>query len=110
MIGVDITSISRFKGKTDRFIEKILTEKEIREYKKTEHKEEFLAKRWAIKEAIFKADNSFYEFSKIEIEKKERIYTFKNFEISTSQENDTVIAFVIKKEIKDANNTEKNSS
>ncbi|MGZ9428356.1 4'-phosphopantetheinyl transferase superfamily protein [Mycoplasma sp. 1012] len=98
MIGVDIISISRFKGKKENFIKRILSENEWNSFVKTENKEKFLATRWAIKEAIFKADNKYFNFKQIDIYKENKKYKFQNFEISTSNDEDTVIAVAIKKE------------
>ncbi|MGZ9413128.1 holo-ACP synthase [Mycoplasma sp. 480] len=98
MIGVDIISISRFKGKKENFIKRILSENEWNSFIKTENKEKFLATRWAIKEAIFKADNKYFNFKQIDIYKENKKYKFQNFEISTSNDEDTVIAVAIKKE------------
>ncbi|UWD34094.1 4'-phosphopantetheinyl transferase superfamily protein [Mesomycoplasma molare] len=97
MIGVDLTQISRFKNKKETFVRKILSKNEILEYENSENKEKFLATRWAIKEAIFKADNSFFEFNLIDIKKENKRYKFREFEISTSYENNLVIAIVYKK-------------
>jgi len=55
MIGIDITNISRFSDDKDRFAEKILTADELAEYEKSHSKLNYLAGRWAAKEAIFKA-------------------------------------------------------
>ena len=57
--GVDLTQISRFAnlGKhTDRLARKILHKTELAEFaNQTSNKEMWLAVRWAIKEAVFKA-------------------------------------------------------
>jgi phosphopantetheine--protein transferase-like protein len=55
MIGCDVTKISRFAGKSERFVDKILTPYELAEYKTRHNKAEYLASRWAAKEAVFKA-------------------------------------------------------
>ncbi|WGI36440.1 4'-phosphopantetheinyl transferase superfamily protein [Mesomycoplasma lagogenitalium] len=96
MIGIDITYISRFKNKSRDFAKKILSDSEMIEYDQIDEKDKFLATRWAIKEAIFKADNSYYEFNKISILKQNRRYFFKNFLISTSSEGESIVAFVVK--------------
>ncbi|NQZ66213.1 MAG: 4'-phosphopantetheinyl transferase superfamily protein [Mycoplasmatales bacterium] len=100
MIGIDITTISRFKNKNKQFVEKILHSNEIVEYEKSSNKSKFLATRWAIKEAIYKADNKNHAFHNINIIKTDNIYKFKNFIISTSSEKDILIAIVKKGEIK----------
>ncbi|MGL4343302.1 MAG: holo-ACP synthase [Metamycoplasmataceae bacterium] len=99
MIGVDITTISRFKEKDENFARKILSENEFQEFLEIENKSYYLATRWAIKEAIFKADNSFASFNKIDIHKNNNKYFFQNFHISTSHEGDFLIAFVLKENI-----------
>lgn len=55
MIGCDVTKISRFINKSERFINKILTPVELKEYSTKRNKSEYLASRWAAKEAVFKA-------------------------------------------------------
>ena len=97
MIGIDITRISRFENSSESLIKRVLHKNEIILYKESEDKPRFLAKMWSIKEALFKADNSLKEFSKIELIDKGRITTFKGFEISTSTEDDYYIA-IVKKE------------
>ncbi|MCU4117092.1 4'-phosphopantetheinyl transferase superfamily protein [Mycoplasma zalophi] len=94
-VGIDITSISRFLNKTDEFAKRILSNEEFTEYQKINNKGKYLATRWAIKEAIFKADNAFNTFSNINIKKNQKYY-FDNFDISTSSEGDFVIAMAIK--------------
>lgn len=97
MIGVDITSINRFKDKKISFVKKVLTDEEFSDWEKAENKELFLAQRWSIKEALFKADNSLYEYNKINIKRnKIGFFEYKNFKISTSKENEYVIAFVMR--------------
>ena len=97
MIGIDITNISRFKEVSESFIKRVLHENEVKLYETSGNKPRFLAKRWSIKEALFKADNSFKEFSNIELIDNGRITSFKGFDISTSTEDDYYIA-IVKKE------------
>ncbi|WP_156768873.1 4'-phosphopantetheinyl transferase superfamily protein [[Mycoplasma] mobile] len=102
MIGVDLTKISRFKNKSEKFAKRILSHEEFEKWEiNKDHS--FLATRWAIKEAIYKADNNFFEFSKINV-KKDNYYWFQNFYISVSHEGDLIIAFVIKKEKNESQN------
>ncbi|MGY6171988.1 4'-phosphopantetheinyl transferase superfamily protein [Candidatus Mycoplasma pogonae] len=98
MIGVDIAYIPRFKNKSLKFVQRILSPLEYEEFltKDIAEKSLFLAKSWSIKEALFKADNSLLEFNKITLIKKANNYYFPGFKISTSKENNYVIAFVIK--------------
>ena len=97
MIGIDITNISRFEEVSESLIKRILHKNEVILYKESENKPRFLAKKWSIKEALFKADNSLMEFSKIELIDENRKTTFRDFEISTSTEDDYYIA-IVKKE------------
>lgn len=95
-IGTDITSIKRFENKKISFIKKILSDEEFKEWESTKNKELYLAQRWSIKEALFKADNSLHNFNLINIKRNEKgVFQFENFKISTSKENDYVIAFVL---------------
>ncbi len=97
MIGVDITSIRRFENKKDSFFKKILSNDEFKEWLNAENKCLYAAQRWAIKEALFKADNNLHNYHDINIKRNIRGYfEFKNFKISTSKEDDYVIAFVMK--------------
>ncbi|MGL5357618.1 MAG: 4'-phosphopantetheinyl transferase superfamily protein [Metamycoplasmataceae bacterium] len=97
MIGVDLTKISRFENIELDLILRVLSPKEVSAYKalNSDLKAKYIATRWAIKEAIFKADNKYSNFSKIYINKKEKVYSFKEFQISVSNEGDYIIAFVI---------------
>lgn len=57
-IGIDIVKISRFENKDIHFIKRVLTEKELLVYNNLleEKKAQYLASRWACKEAIFKTN------------------------------------------------------
>lgn len=91
-----MTKISRFKGKSDAFIERILHPEEVKEFINQVEKEKYLATRWAIKEALFKADNKLLNFNEIHIIKEKREYKYKDFKISTSNEGDMLVAIVLK--------------
>ncbi|MCR8613132.1 MAG: 4'-phosphopantetheinyl transferase superfamily protein [Mycoplasma sp.] len=93
-IGVDITTISRFKNKGSSFIKKVLSEEEILEYNVSKNKPRFLAVHWSIKEAIFKVDNKYSNFKDINIIKENKRYKHDEFEITTSCEADTYISIV----------------
>lgn len=96
MIGVDITSIKRFENKKINFIKKVLSNEEFLEWEKTENKELYVAQRWAIKEALFKANNDLHDYHNINIKRNQKgAFEFQNYKISTSKENEYVIAFVI---------------
>lgn len=79
-VGVDLTSISRFQSlkQSEKFIKRILTTNEINDFNllKEARKADFLAKRWAAKEAVSKAlgcgigrpfYKSLFKFSSIEV-------------------------------------------
>ncbi|OYD26801.1 holo-[acyl-carrier protein] synthase [Mycoplasma testudineum] len=97
MLGIDLTRINRFESLKPKVISRILTNREQDDYAKAKNKALFLATRWAIKEAIFKADNSFVIFNEIEITKSNGKYLFPGFEISTSNEENEVIAIALKR-------------
>ncbi len=96
MLGIDLTKISRFENSTEAFIDKILSVEEKVLYEESSNKARFLAKRWSVKEALFKADNSLNTFKDINLIENGREVEFKGFEISTSTEDDYYIAIVTK--------------
>lgn len=55
MLGCDIVKVSRFKNNLSKLANKILSESEMFEFNKSANKIQYLAGRWAAKEAIFKA-------------------------------------------------------
>ncbi len=55
MLGCDIVKVSRFKNNLSKLANKILSESEIVEFNKATNKIQYIAGRWAAKEAIFKA-------------------------------------------------------
>ena len=55
MIGCDVTKISRFEGKSEFFVNKILSIDERIEYDTRTNKTQYLASRWSAKESVFKA-------------------------------------------------------
>lgn len=96
MVGIDITSIKRFTNKGIAFAKKVLSEAEFLAWQQASQPALFLAQRWAIKEAIFKANNNYHNFSQINLTREAAgHFSFKNFRISTSKEDDYVVAFVI---------------
>ena len=98
MLGIDLTKVSRFKNKSDTFVKRILNIEEIKEYHKSYDKSFYLANIWAIKEALFKADNKLSNFSEIRIIKSNGVYNYNNFKISTSNENGYIVAIAKKGE------------
>ena len=68
MIGIDVVSVERIDLTNSRFIEMILTEEERQElalYSAESRKKEYIAGRFAAKEAIFKAsqDRDYLRYS-----------------------------------------------
>ncbi len=53
-IGVDMTTISRFNDAPTRLVNNVLSPTERKEYEDSKNKPQFLATRWAVKEAFFK--------------------------------------------------------
>ncbi len=97
-IGTDIVKLSRIKISNTAF----LSQEELEIFNKlTERKQQqFLAGRWAVKEAIFKAwKDCPYNFNEISIiyNKYQQPFVKKNprLFVSISHENDYAIAFVI---------------
>lgn len=98
-VGVDLTVISRFKDRSDKFIDKVLTneEKLIFNRLNNDRKIVFLATRWACKEAIFKAtqDNKYLEYSILNNDNgKPYVLNHPEIKISISHDGDYAIAFV----------------
>ncbi|MCK5945981.1 MAG: 4'-phosphopantetheinyl transferase superfamily protein [Mycoplasmataceae bacterium] len=96
MNGIDITNIKRFENPKDAFLKKVLHVDEISEYNEATNKSVFLAKRWAIKEALFKADNELFHFNKIKVFKENGKYKYQGYIISTSIEDNYCIALAYK--------------
>ena len=97
-IGVDIVKISRFNDVTEHFIDRILTSKEKAEYTLKENKVQYLASRFAAKEAYFKAtqDIHYLGVSILNDEKgKPYIDNKKNIHLSISHEDEYLIAYLI---------------
>ena len=117
-IGVDIVEVERFrniiKRRDDKFAKKVLSDKEYNTYLKSNNKETYLSKCWAVKEAFVKAmgtgftgiykkadisycssDNSrpFIELSN-DIEEEIKSLNIK-INLSVSDEVSNAIAFVI---------------
>lgn len=112
-IGVDIESVSRFKGldrkKDKNFLDKIFTEKEMDYCFSKKEPSQYLSVRFAAKEAIIKAINSLKGkasiLDKIEIGNDMNgipLVNLKgyNIKISLSHCEDKAIAFVIVEKLK----------
>lgn len=99
-IGVDLTTVSRFNNIKKHFIKRMLTDIEYDLYLKCkkENRTEFLAARWAVKEAIFKANNDigYLHYSLLHKENgKPYILDHPEIKVSLSHEKDTLIALVL---------------
>lgn len=105
-VGIDLVYLKRFENKIAdwRFIEKILTPNEINLYKQLKHvnhQVNFLAGRFACKEAYAKALKKgigLIDFHDIEVLKDENnapILNIKNADVSISHDQDYVIAIII---------------
>jgi holo-[acyl-carrier protein] synthase len=97
-IGVDIVQHNRVNEKIAR---KILTKKELLILEKKANKIEYLASRFAAKEAIIKATNKKYLFKDIEVLNTaggSPYCNIKNCKISISHEKNYSIAFCILEE------------
>lgn len=100
-IGIDLTFIPRFKNK-DNLAKKILSECEYQEYLHSKKKEEYLASRFAVKEALIKClelDILAVNLKEIEVKRKDNgsifvIYKNKSYEASLSHENDYSVGVV----------------
>lgn len=97
-IGVDILSIDRIDFKIAK---KVLSQDELEVFDSISNermKREYLAERFAVKEALFKADNSYFNYDKISILNDEKGNPFfKDIDgfVSISHDNGMVCAFVV---------------
>ena len=97
-IGVDILSISRVNFK---IANKVLSEEELVIFNSITNervKREYLAERFAVKEALFKADNSYFNYDQVSILNDEKGKPYlKNINgfVSISHDNGMVCAFVV---------------
>ena len=110
-IGVDIEEISRFKGKSERFLKRIYTDLELEYCMKHSKPESHLAARFCAKEAVMKALTpvgiNIAEYNLIEIfhDKNNcpKVKILKDidkkidFELSLSHDRTKAIAFVVAK-------------
>lgn len=100
-IGTDIVKLKRMR--IDKlFLTKILTKEEISIFSKiidNNQKLRFLAGKWAIKEALYKANNDNFNFSKLHLYKVNNRIRLKGKEldylISVSYESEYCLAFVL---------------
>ncbi len=100
-VGVDIVEISRFAGRDMQYIKSFLTPRETEiflMFKTKKGKEEYLASRFAAKEAIFKAtgDSSYLSYSVLNRgDGSPYIYGHPELKISISHDGGLAIAVVI---------------
>lgn len=100
-IGVDITSVSRFLGKADKLAERILTATEREMFAATGAcgAAEFVAKRWAAKEAVYKVtqDRKYLRYSVSERDGEYSVDGRPDIKLSVCCDGDTVIAVALKR-------------
>ncbi len=100
-VGIDIVYIPRFVGK-EKIAARILSPNELEIYKTRPSKEEFLAGRFAAKEAFIKAYKNAYgriAFHHLDIVyskdgRPEMVYKNKRFSVSISHDGDYAVAVV----------------
>jgi holo-[acyl-carrier protein] synthase len=96
MIGCDIVKISRFKNNLDKLTNRILTPLEKKEYNNADNKLNYIAGRWAAKEALFKLTNSSENFSILNYESgAPYVVNYPNLCVSISHEREFCIAVAI---------------
>lgn len=96
-IGVDLVDFKRIDFKIAR---KVLSKKELVIYDTLDEKlkKEYLAERFAVKEALFKADNSYFDFDKVSVlndEKGKPYLENINGFVSIAHDGGMVCAFVV---------------
>ena len=97
-IGVDIVSIERIDFKIAR---KVLSSEELEIFNSISNekmKREYLAERFAVKEALFKADNIYFNYDKISVlndEKGKPYLKDINGLVSIAHDAGVVCAFVV---------------
>lgn len=100
-IGVDIVSLNRLKDNLDSIANKVLSLKEKEIYAtliSERRKLEFVAGRFAFKEALFKAIKKNFDFSKVSLlvnEDGSPYFEDDKVHVSLSHDGDYVVAFVI---------------
>jgi holo-[acyl-carrier protein] synthase len=95
MIGCDIVKVSRFERNLSKLAFNILTAPELVEFTESMNKIQYLAGRWAAKEAIFKATGH----KRMTVLNKSNgapyVLDNPNIQISISHEKEYAIAFVL---------------
>lgn len=100
MIGIDIVKINRLAKKNKSFLNKIFSDRELKETTKSDFHEK-LAGKWAAKEAAYKAGFNFanHEIEIITQDQKPSIYINGELQkamVSISHEKEYAIAIVFK--------------
>ena len=95
MIGCDIVDKTRFKLRQERWAKRVLTEDEQVEYNQRSNKLEYIAGRWAAKEAIFKAAGLVSVSVLTDSTGKPYVYGKSGISVSISHEKTHVIAVAI---------------
>lgn len=108
MIGIDIISIHKIKGKSDNFLKKVFSRYELSYAFKKENPFQTLAGIYALKEAVIKAYNLDLSYIKsLRIEVKHKSYTpfilidgnIVDAEVSISHDSDIAVAICINNEV-----------
>jgi len=97
-IGVDILSIDRIDFKIAKKVLSLEENKIFESIANEKLKKEYLAERFAVKEALFKADNSYYNYSSVSIlndEKGKPYLKDINGFVSIAHDGGMVCAFVV---------------
>lgn len=107
MIGIDMVRVDRIRDikHKERFLSKVLTSSEINQYHlltNPNRQDQWLAGRFAAKEAIIKVIQPFISMSNIELENRNKklVFQYNNFTIhvSISHEKDYAIAIALLKD------------
>lgn len=102
-IGIDVAELNRFENLSEKFIKRFLTTNEYADFLKVEEKNKtkFLASRWALKEAVFKATSKWKPIPFIHLEFRKhpdgyiQCTTFNNIKVSLTYSKDKVFAIAL---------------
>lgn len=99
-VGIDLVKKDRFINVDNYFINRVYTKEELFVYNKLDEtkKVDFLSSRWAVKEAIFKANgsNNYLHYSILNDDKgKPFVLNEPKIKISISHDGDYVIAIAV---------------
>jgi holo-[acyl-carrier protein] synthase len=96
MLGCDIVKVSRFENNLFKLANKILSESEIVEFNKATNKMQYIAGRWAAKEAIFKATGHRRMIVLNSTTGSPYVVNSPNIKVSISHEKEYAIAVALK--------------